>query len=1064
LNGSAVKKDYLQGGLEMFFVLERADKIAEELKKYIYTSKMIIRECGFKEGKFSNIAAVDASPLPWNAFPSGTRWGGNDRHSWFRAQVALPENFNHKTVAFLIHTSVGSGLVDDAANPQFMLYINGQFIQGMDINHREVILFRQAEAGSRYQIDIHAYSGTLEQQSDITAELAVVNENIREFYYNLTVATGVAAELSENDIKRQELLKIIDRTVNLLDLRQPFSKSFYRSLGEAGSYLQQEFYEKMAGHDEVIATCVGHSHIDVAWLWTIEQTREKTARSFGTVLKLMEEYPDYVYMSSQPQLYQFLKEDHPELYEKIKERVKEGRWEPEGAMWVEADCNLTSGESLVRQLLYGSRFFKQEFGVENRVLWLPDVFGYSAALPQILKKSGVDYFVTSKISWNQFNKLPYDTFMWRGIDGTEILTYFITTIYPGNTHHPYGTTYNGLITPQVIGRSWDHYLQKDINNDILIAYGYGDGGGGPTAEMLENAGRLQKGLPGCPKVKLGKVGDYLNKLAAKVKGAKSLPKWVGELYLEFHRGTYTSMARNKRYNRKSEFLYQDVEFLSVLAMMSGREYPQTGIDRGWKIILLNQFHDILPGSAIKEAYETSRHQYDKILKDGHELADTAITAVTGKMNLEKPAVIVFNTLSFKRSDLATVHLEGGETITALEDQAGRTIPVQMVEENGIKKAIFYAPDLPSKGYRAFTIGEKTGEVVNSLSISSSRLENQFFTVVIDAKGTIGSLFDKRNQRELIKPGERGNKLLAFEDKPMNWDNWDIDIYYQEKEWELDEVIENTVIETGPVRGGIRITKKFSRSIIVQKILIYRDIPRIDFETWVDWKEDQVLLKASFPVDVHTDKATYDIQFGNVERPTHWNTSWDWARFEVCGHKWADLSEAGFGVSLLNDCKYGHDIKDGTMRLTLLKSGTMPNKQADREEHRFVYSLYPHSGDWRMGQTVQMAFDLNVPFYTKVEKAHPGCLPPDYSAFTLDQENVVLETVKKAEDSDNIIIRLYECYNQRTKVRLSCGGKFSEAWDCDLMENNLQPLTGMENQLEFEIMPYEIKTFKLKIIL
>ncbi|HBE79868.1 MAG TPA: alpha-mannosidase [Firmicutes bacterium] len=1047
----------------MFFVLERADKIAREMKEYIYAAKLTIKELGFKEGNFSGITAVDQHLSDWKIFPAGTRWGGKDRHGWFRAKVALPGEFNGKTVALVINTDVGTGVVDDAVNPQFMLYINGQFIQGIDINHREVIFVHRADAGHEYQIDLHAYSGMLEQQSDITAELVVVDESIKEFYYDLTVAIRVAEELPENDWRRPELLKIINDTINRLDLRQPFSENFYSSLGDAGDYLKQDFYGKMAGHQEAIATCVGHSHIDVAWLWTVEQTREKTARSFGTVLKLMEQYPDYVYMSSQPQLYQFLKEDYPDLYDKIKARAKEGRWEPEGAMWLEADCNLTSGESLVRQLLYGTRFFKQEFGVESKVLWLPDVFGYSAALPQILKKSGVDYFVTSKISWNQFNKLPYDTFMWRGIDGTEILSYFITTIYPGNNHHPYGTTYNGQITPHVVSRSWDHYLQKDVNNDILIAYGYGDGGGGPTAEMLENAERLNKGLPGCPRVKLGKLGDYLEKLAAQVTGAKLLPKWVGELYLEFHRGTYTSMARNKRYNRKSEYLYQDVEFLSVLAMMLGRDYPQADIEQGWKIILLNQFHDILPGSSIREVYETSRQQYEKILEDGRELADKALTVVAAKIGLEKPSVIVFNTLSFRRNDLVIVNLEEQVNISSLEDQAGMAIPVQMVEEGSKRKAIFYAPDLPPKGYHSFALGNQPAPTEKDLLISQTRLENKFFVLEIDAKGTISSFYDKTNQRQLLKPGERGNKLQAFEDKPMNWDNWDIDIYYQEKEWEIDNVTEAEVIETGPVRGGIRITKQFSRSRIMQKIYIYQDIPRIDFETWVDWKEDQVLLKVAFPLDIHADKATYDIQFGNVERPTHWNTSWDWSRFEVCAHKWADISEAGFGVSLLNDCKYGHDIKDGNMRLTLLKSGNMPNKDADREEHHFVYSLYPHTGDWRRGQTVQMAFDLNVPLYAKVEKAHPGSLPNSCSIFELDQENVILESVKKAEDSDSIVVRLYECYNQRSRVRLSSTKQLLEVWECDLMENNLQPLVVTENGFEFEMKPYEIKTYKIKTI-
>ncbi len=1051
----------------MFFVLERADKILQELQNYIHANRYPIKDLIYREDNFTNIDELEQSDRAWQPFSPGSRWGGRDRHGWFRAIVKIPQDFHGKTIAVWVNAYIGPGMVEDAANPQFMLYINKEFIQGLDINHQEVIIARNAQAGLEYQLDLYAYSGMFEKQADIQVELVVIDELIRGFYYDLAVAIGVARELSESDPKRQELLKVINATVNFLDLRQPFSESFYSALHQATKYLKETFYIKMAAAPETgrsydaIATCIGHTHIDVAWLWTIGQTREKVARSFSTVLNLMEEYPEYIFMSSQPQLYQFIKEDHPELYARIKERIRQGRWEADGAMWLEADCNLTSGESLVRQILFGTRFFEQEFGVKNKVLWLPDVFGYSAALPQILKKSGIDYFVTTKISWNQFNKLPYDTFMWRGIDGTEILSYFICTIYPGATHHPYGASYNGLITPRIIKGTWDRYQQKEINNDVLIAYGYGDGGGGPTVEMLENARRLSKGLPGCPRVKMGRVGEYLEKLAAKVTGEKHLPKWVGELYLEFHRGTYTSMSRNKRYNRKSEFLYQDVEFLSALAMLQGERYPQADINQGWQTILLNQFHDIIPGSCIKEVYDQSREQYEQLLFDGEKLAAKAMTAISERINLLTPAIVVYNTLSFQRSDLVEVAIPENITISSLLDQDDSPLAIQVIEAEGVKKALFYAPEIPSKGYRAFAVDSKPVILESSLSVSPKKLENRFFSIIIDQKGTISSFYDKLNRREVLQPGERGNKLQAFEDKPMNWDNWDIDIYYQEKEWEIDQVEAVTVIEAGPVRAGIQITKRFQNSIIIQKIYIYEDIARVDFDIYIDWKEDQILLKAAFPVDVHSDKATYDIQFGNVERPTHWNTSWDWARFEVCAHKWADLSEDGFGVSLLNDCKYGYDIKDGNMRLTLLKSGNYPNPDADREIHHFVYSLYPHAGDWREGKTVPMAYSLNVPLHAKLENAHPASLPPRLSLFELDQENAILETVKKAEDSEALVVRIYECYNKRSKVRLTSYQPFSEAWECDLLENDLRQLELEEGCLEIELKPYELKTFKFK---
>ena len=383
---------------------------------------------------------------------------------------------------------------------------------------------------------------------ELKANIATLDREVENIYYNIKVPLEIAVLLDDNDKKRVDILNFLNEAVNILDLRKPFSVCFTNSVKDSNNFLQEKFYNKYCGCDEVIATCVGHTHIDVAWLWTLSQTREKTARSFSTVLKLMEQYPEYIFMSSQPQLYKFVKEDYPEVYEKIKERIKEGRWEPEGAMWVEADCNLSSGESLVRQILFGTRFFEKEFGVKNKILWLPDVFGYSAALPQILKKSGIDYFMTTKISWNEYNKIPYDTFMWKGMDGTEILTHFITTSDYQNPIKSHFTTYNGDLKPIEVMGSWQRYQQKDINNDVLISFGHGDGGGGVTKEMLEKARRMEKGIPGCPKVKIGKSLDYFIDLENKVSNNKRLPKWTGEMYLEYHRGTYTSMARNKKYN------------------------------------------------------------------------------------------------------------------------------------------------------------------------------------------------------------------------------------------------------------------------------------------------------------------------------------------------------------------------------------------------------------------------------------------------------------------------------------------------------------------------------------
>jgi len=1094
----------------MFFVIERTKKVLEELMRQMFSDPVKIETFQRKEGNFKSPQEAETDPSAWREYRTGDKWGGRDAHAWFRTTLRIPDALGGRIAVIRLQTGATGW---DATNPQLILYVNGELIQGIDVNHTEVILEHSAAAGTTYQIDLHAYSGMVEGRNDLSVTLAALNEKVKDLWFDLRVPMQIAELLDENDKNRVDILNALNGAINLLDLRKPGSGEFQESVDQALEYLQTEFYEKKCGHEDVIATCVGHTHIDVAWLWTLAQTREKTARSFSTVLKLMEEYPDYIFMSSQPQLYQFLKEDHPDVYEKVKKRVKEGRWEPEGAMWVEADCNLTSGESLVRQVLFGTRFFEREFGVKNEILWLPDVFGYSAALPQILKKSDIRYFMTTKISWNQFNKLPYDTFLWKGIDGTEILTHFITTRDYQKEIKEHFTTYNGYLNPSQIMGAWQRYQQKEINNDVLISFGHGDGGGGPTIDMLENAERLAKGIPGCPKVKMGTSRDYFHKLEKTVGGSKYLPKWVGELYLEYHRGTYTSMAKNKRFNRKSELLYQDVELLSSLCSVLGGEYPQDRINRGWEKILLNQFHDIIPGSSIYEVYEVSHRQYGEIIANGRDMLNEALQSIISNIWLKGSSLVVFNTLSFHRNDVVSFALPASIKDPEILDEDGNAVPFQPVKDEEADKVLVYVKDIPAKGYKSFRIqesiingsengmnngrtagnrqaygstadssvdsGGKTDEVKadggnpcacngsipetdDGLLVAKDRMENPFFRIELDEKGTIVSLFDKRNHRQVFRNNERGNRILAFEDRPMKFENWDIDIYYQEKMWEVDDVQSAEVIEEGPVRGILRITRKFLDSTIVQDMILYRDIPRIDFHTRVDWKEDRILLKAAFPVDVHSDKATYEIQFGNVERPTHWNTSWDTARFEVCAQKWADLSEDGYGVSLLNDCKYGHDIRDGQMRLTLLKSGMEPNPKADRGEHEFTYSLYPHGEDWRTGGTVQMAYRLNVPLYAAISGANKGgALPEALSMVRVDCGNVILDTVKKAEDSDAIVIRLYECYNRRSKVELTFFKDLAEVNECNLMEKPLANVPVEGNHFSFGIRPYEIKTFLLK---
>ena len=1028
----------------MRFIEDRISVICNELKELAFVKKEPVNGVVYKKGLYFYPHEADESAEPWEEFDSKTmHWYGPDEHYWFRAEYTVPKSMDGKTLYLKVATQVDHW--DYAKNPQFLLFVNGQMTQGMDLNHQTVMLERCAKEGETYTIDLQGYTGVMFAELTFTMETVEVDETINEIYYDIVVPLQGFSRMQEDDKVRKDLRTILNNTVNLLDLRTPYSEEFYQSIEEAHNYIQKALYEDMSGYEDVIASCIGHTHIDVAWLWTVAQTREKVARSFSTVLKYMDEYPEYKFMSSQPALYQFLKERYPETYEKIKERVKEGRWEPEGGMWVEADCNLTSGESLVRQFLYGKKFFKDEFGIDSRILWLPDVFGYSGALPQIMKKSGIKYFMTTKLAWNQINKVPYDTMMWRGIDGSEIFTHLITTLGVGQSEADFFTTYNGMLHPDAILGGWHRYQNKDINNDILIAFGYGDGGGGPTREMLETSKRMEKGIRGIPKVRQEFAGNYFEELEERVEGNKSLPVWEGELYFEYHRGTYTSMGRNKRSNRKCEQLLMDAELLEVLTGTSEKEE----MDKIWRTVLLNQFHDILPGSSIAEVYEVTKKEYAEIES---RLAEMIAEKLNLLMDGGQDKISVFNTLGFDRNDVVSL---GDCHAAALTDESGKIYPVQETAQG----AVAYITDIPAKGGKTLQLLDTVKEEASRIQITENGIETPFYRISIDENGLFTSIYDKECDREVLKAGEKGNLLRMYEDKPMHYDCWDIDMYYSEKYWDAEKADKIQWTEEGPVRATLEIQRTISNSVIKQKIHFYADSRRIDFSTWVDWKEHQHLLKVHFPVNIHSDEATFEVQFGNLKRKIHGNTSWDEARFESCGQKWMDISEGHYGVSLLNDCKYGYSAKDSNIALTLIKSGIEPNKTADQEEHVFTYALYPHKEMWCAAGTVQEAYKLNQPAYaTKGELKNTG-----KSFISTDKDNIIIETVKPAENGDGIIVRLYDCENSLTKATLTFAeGMLESVEECNLMEEKEADIEACGNSFTVSVKPYEIKTYRVRL--
>lgn len=982
----------------------------------------------------------------------GDRWKGRDVYAWLSASVTIPEHWAGLTVVGLFDL----GKTGDGNNAGFesLLFIDGVPFQGVDVNHKEVMLPTD-RIGKPMQLQFRLWSGLegggekQEQEHQLRqAEIAWLDEDTDDLYYTSKAIIETLDVLPQGSAEVVELESIMDRALLLIDWSKPGSDRFYSSIREANQQLQADLSKLEADHPLTI-TCIGHTHIDVAWLWRLKHTREKSARSFSTVLRLMELYPDYIFLQSQPQLYEYMKKDYPDIYEKLRARIAEGRWEAGGAMWLEADCNLSSGESLVRQILYGTRFLRNEFGVECTYLWLPDVFGYSWSLPQILKKSGISTFVTSKISWSKYNRMPHDTFYWRGVDGSEVLAHLLTTpevLYESNYY-----TYNGDILARTVKGTWDNYKDKDITRNLLLSYGYGDGGGGVNRDMLEMRRRLDR-MPGLPRVVTGRVDDYLQQLHTNVEETdRYVHTWNGELYLELHRGTYTSQAFVKRMNRRLELSYREAEWLSSMAaIMHGfSTYPQDRYYDGWKIIMRNQFHDIIPGSSIREVYDDCRLEYaeaEAIVKQEWDQAAAMLLAEGGEA-----AVTVFNSSPWERTDVVNIPMQPGFEAGAWKSIDGASLTAQSSEDGWL----IQVPAIPPMGYTTVRFEAGTGNASDKLvfQLLENGIKTPYYELQWNAQGQLTRIFDLEANREVLKPGECGNVLQVFEDKPLQFDAWEIEIFYREKMRVVGDLQSVSVTEAGPIHAAVRFVWRYEDSIIEQDMIVYSQSRRIDFVTKVDWQEREQLLKAAFPVDILATEATYDIQFGNVKRPTHWNTSWDYARFETVAHQWADLSERGYGVSLLNDSKYGYDIKDHVMRLSLIKSANYPDPDADRGEHHFTYSLLPHLGDWLDGNTVQEAWSLNNPLTSAFGKAYK----PSFSFIRLSADHVMVDAVKKAEDDEVLVLRIHEFAGKRASVTLSSDLSIQGWQECDLME---RPLGEWQagGTVQTEIQPYEIKTF------
>jgi alpha-mannosidase len=1085
-------------------------------------------------------SAAVMEPLPgdegWEALEQGAPWGIPGETVWLRTEVSAPESWHNTHV--LLHLSwEGRGLESVEA----IAYLDGQALAGLDEFHRRVLLPPETHDGHAHSLLIRCFTPQTQPFGGLSLQQR--DPAIFELHQLMATLLDVSTQYPESDPTRHTIEARLNQAYHRLDLREGWeSDRFAASACEALETLRRDLGSGRPPTDPhppssipyplsptLIAT--GHAHLDVAWLWPLWRTRQKVVHTVATALHLMERYPEYHFSMSQPQVYQYLKEDDPELYARMCARIAEGRFEPVGIMWLEADCNLPSGESLARQLLHGTAFWAAEFRVESRVCWMPDVFGYSAALPQLLRLAGVPVFMTTKISWSQFNRMPHDTFRWRGIDGSEVLAHFVTaTDKP--PRHPADAqfyTYNGEMTPAEVFGTWNHYREKPLNQELLYIYGHGDGGGGPTEEMLE-AARMMASLPGFPAVQPGRANDQLLRLYERVWDDPALPRWAGELYLEFHRGTLTSQARAKAANRRSEQRYRSAEWLAAWAWALGGPALQGRLNEGWRLIMLNQFHDVLPGSSIAQVYADADRDYAEVERiaqeviaeattylnrirgagdgetgrpDGGAILVSAQTPETGDRETGRPGdqerrddpgerpdcrrtgepqiqagavpaasgLLVWNSLPWERADALCIDgalwdgPRGGEQTQEATDWDGRT--QILVDAPGIEAYSGCSP--AGLGHR----GQVAAPTAHALGDGPVRLENAFFDLTIDQSGEVARLYDKRYQREVIAPGTTGNQLVIYEDRPLAWDAWDIDLFYEEKPYPVREVAGMRIVEQGPVRVAVEVTKRFLGTTIRQRIGLWRTLPRIDFVSEVDWQERDALLRVLFPLNLNVTSATYEIQFGAVERPTHRNTSWDAARFEVCGHRWADMSEGGYGAALLNDGKYGYSGHLNTLALSLLKGARWPDPQADRGRHRFTYSLLPHGGDWRTGEVVRRAYELNAPpvmttddrtpttdpgiLQSNIQSGIPPGLPPLLSC---DANHVIVETIKVAEDGNGLIVRLYEAHNQRGPVGLRFGVPVVAVTECDLLERTVAPVDVQDGSVRFDMRPFEIKTLRV----
>jgi alpha-mannosidase len=1025
----------------------------------------------------------------WQTVKTREEWETGPRV--LRQWIEIPEKVNGYPTA---GARVDLHLVIRSDDSEILtVFSNGGIAyRGDEDMQQPILLTENAQAGQKFLVAVRINCSTAKTgifESELTIHPPATRPDPSFIRMEMLSAQPMIAAFEDGKAERESKLDAAVKAIDFSALDRGDQAGFDQSLSTAQTKLTalKPWLQQFTIH------AVGNSHIDMAWLWPWTETVEVVRNTFQSVLDLMREYPDFKFTMSSARTYEWIEEKYPAMFKEIQQRVREGRWEVIGGMWVEPDLNMPDGESLTRQILVGKRYFQSRFGVDVKIGWNPDSFGYNWQLPQIYKKSGMDYFVTQKLLWaHEFTTFPYKVFWWQAPDGSRLLTYFPRD-YAASIEGPGMSKDLSVWAPAIYGP------KLTDTPEMLHLYGVGDHGGGPTREMLDNATELTAPATVYPKLEFGTATGFFDELGKKLP-TMNVPTWNGELYFQYHRGVFTTQAETKQRIRRSEEVMLNAEKFASLAMLDGRFYPQEEMNRAWKRLLFDNFHDIMPGSGIGVNYLDARRNMADVQLFGNGVIEDSLKELAAHVNTggesakgEGVPVLVFNSLAWSRTEVVEVEaqLPAPAKQIAVVDASGKAVKSQLL---GIDSATHRARFLlhantPSLGYTTYFVRgvPNSAPDLSTLRATPDTLENEFIRVKIDSRtGCMTSLFDKRNDQEALAPAETdtggpkdkvcGNLLQTFADKPKRWDAWNIDADFEDKHWDLDLADEVKLIEDGPLRAVIRIKRHFQNSTFIQDVTLYPSSPRVDVNMQAEWHEKHILLKVAFPVSARSDKATYEIPYGTVERPTTRNTPAEKAQFEVPAMRWADISDDKHGVSLLNNCKYGYDAKGNVLRLSLLRSPEWPDPHADEGHHEFTYSLYPHAGTWREALTERQGYELNYKLLAMQTEKHEGTLPPEHAFVVVKSDNVILTAMKKAEDDDSVILRFYEWAGRETDVNIQLPPGAESAQDADLMEHPMMehPMTErpiMERPtaelplhagaVTVHTKPYEIKTVKVR---